>query len=136
MFGGFTDPLGVRGLGVGAETPLQSSKNIRDKSQPTGASKKKKPFKYSSANEKQKNGMEVFFCWCSMLILCIIPALYIKHFQISDVWVDSMCHELSDLESSDEYLTLPNKLGPAASPVIPKVIVKTSSILFRIVICL
>lgn len=32
-----------------------------------------------------------------------------------------MCHDFSDLDSSDEFLTLPNKLGPAASPVIPQV---------------
>lgn len=38
---------------------------------------------------------------------------------ISESWFDSTFQELSD--SGDEYLSIPNKLGPAASPVMPQV---------------
>ncbi|XP_034229970.1 uncharacterized protein LOC117638907 isoform X2 [Thrips palmi] len=88
MFG-FTDPLGVRGLGVGAESPLQSSKNIREKPKSTQASKRKKASKRQSTNENQSR----------------------------DSWFDSTFQES---DSGDEYLSIPNKLGPAASPVMPQ----------------
>lgn len=82
MFGGFTDPLGVRGLGVGAESPHKSSKNVRDSGKSSQVQKRKKTNK-----QQQKQ-------------------------QLSDAWFDS--------DSGDEYLTIPSKLGPAASPVMPQ----------------
>lgn len=57
MFGGFTDPLGVRGLGVGEECPIKPVKNIRDK--PNQVVKRKKPSKQPSIPTKQKNGKNV-----------------------------------------------------------------------------
>ncbi|KAK3927751.1 SH3 domain-binding protein 5-like [Frankliniella fusca] len=83
MFGGFTDPLGVRGLGVGAESPIQS-KNIRASGKTNQAPKRKKPVKQPIASSKGSK----------------------------DSWLDS--------DSGDEYLTIPSKLGPAASPVLPQ----------------
>ncbi|KAE8749001.1 hypothetical protein FOCC_FOCC004168 [Frankliniella occidentalis] len=82
MFG-FTDPLGVRGLGVGAESPLQP-KNIRAPGKANQPPKRKKTVKQPIVSSKQSK----------------------------DSWLDS--------DSGDEYLTIPSRLGPAASPVMPQ----------------
>lgn len=79
MLGGFTDPLGVRGLGVGAESPpLQSSKNIRDKSE---TSKKTKYSKQSNTNNKHKSGKEVFCLFlkhlCDFHLIIIFNCIFI-----------------------------------------------------------
>lgn len=86
MFG-FTDPLGVRELGVGAESP---SKTLNEKSKSAEVSKRKKVPKRHSFNEKQNR----------------------------ESWFDTTFQDLSD--SGDEYLSIPQKLGPAASPVMPQ----------------
>lgn len=48
---------------------------------------------------------------------------------ISDVWSDSQSTGLPDSDSGDEFMKLPQKLGPIASPIVCKVILKYVAII-------
>ncbi|XP_069703546.1 SH3 domain-binding protein 5-like isoform X1 [Periplaneta americana] len=80
------DPLGARGAGVGAESPLPLTV-----SSPEPPSRKVSP-----------------------------PGLSSSSLPDTDVWSDSTGTGPPDSDSGEEFLRLPEKLGPDASPVVSK----------------
>jgi len=85
------DPLGARGAGVGAESPLPLT-----------------------ASSPDTNNAEPLPCKVSP------PGLSSSSLPDTDVWSDSTGTGPPDSDSGEEFLRLPEKLGPNASPGVSK----------------
>ncbi|XP_023711952.1 uncharacterized protein LOC111866854 isoform X3 [Cryptotermes secundus] len=85
------DPLGARGSGVGAESPLPLT-----------------------ASSPDTNHAELPPCKISP------PGISSSSLPDTDMWSDSTGTGPPDSDSGEEFLHLPEKLGPSASPIISK----------------
>lgn len=85
------DPLGARGSGVGAESPLPLT-----------------------ASSPDTNNAELPSCKISP------PGLSSSSIPDTDMWSDSTGTGPPNSDSGEEFLRLPEKLGPSASPVVSK----------------